>query len=82
MRGYEPGVFGLKPAVPAPVLDQFLHPSEETERQLPRTGGAIGYEVSRVGRSTVYNRTHAMREELEFTHFLSAEVRLTPTNKG
>ena len=32
--------------------------SEETERQLPRTGAAGGCEVSRVGRSTVYNRTH------------------------
>ena len=31
--------------------------SDETERQRPRTGPAIGCEVSRVGRSTVYNRT-------------------------
>ena len=31
--------------------------SDETERQLPRTGAAVGCEVSRVGRSTFYNRT-------------------------
>ena len=35
--------------------------SEETERQLPRTGAAVGYEVSRVGRPTVYNRTPRSR---------------------
>ena len=55
--------------------------SDETERQLPRTGAAIGCEVSRIGRSTVTiaapdQMNHPERGSLQYDIMRKREKRI------